>query len=103
MPQRIAQGLLHDPVSGQVHALRYRAGVAADVGGNRDAAVTRRFEQAGQIVQAGLRRDIRLVAAQHAKQPAELVEAGERAGADLGQALDELLGGSGVLYGAASA
>jgi hypothetical protein len=63
VPHRVAQRLLHDPVGGQVHALREGPGGAGDVDGDRDPAGARRFEQAVQVAEAGLGSGARLVAA----------------------------------------
>jgi hypothetical protein len=91
VPHRVAQRLLHDPVRGQVHALREGPGSAADPDGDRHPASAGRFEQTVGIVEAGLGRGVRLVAAQHPQHAAQFAETAERAGADPGEALGQFL------------
>ena len=91
MPHGVAQRLLDDPVGGQVHPSRQRAGGAADASGDRYARAPRGLQQFLQVIEARLGRGVRRLAAQHAEHPAQFLEAGQCASADLREALHQFL------------
>ena len=96
--ERTAERLLHDPIGGEVDADREVDRVALDGEVDRQSRGLRLAHERGDVPQRGLRgqRQLLVLAAQHAEQPADL---GERLAAALLDGEERLAGAVRIALG----
>ena len=78
MLQRVREGLLHDPVRGQVDTWRKRSELTLDRDRHRQPGVAHPFHEVVKLLQAGMWLEVVIIRLVHeqVQQPAQLFEAG---------------------------